>query len=181
MGSFPQQYGDFVSSTSTGAGNGSSGISYPQPSLWINSANTTLMASTIRIELVAFDYSTPINVFGLLSTASGTVDEFMTVGLNSYYDVNNTGVAGAGIQLLDADWTGLASGAVPGNLSYVNNNGDQLFSVSWILDVTRSQTGTTAKSATVGGQLMAGAPAPAAAALLGLGLLGVGFLRRRVK
>lgn len=162
------------------------GVGFPaqaQPALWLNSTNATTAAASITVSLVAKDYSTPTGSFNLLSTASGTVDEDMSVSLNSYYDVDNTGVAGAGIQLLDADWVGFASGAVPSNSTLVTNGGDEFYSVSWILTVTRSEPGALVATAGINGTLTqqsSGVPAPGAMALLGLGLLSIGGLRRKL-
>jgi hypothetical protein len=153
-----------------------------QPALWLNSINATRTASTITVKLVADEYSFPSGSFPLLSTASGTLDEDMSVSLNSYYDAANTGVAGAGTLLLDADWTGFASGAVPSNSTNVINDGDGLYSVSWILTVTRSTPGQLVATAGINGTLTqespTGVPAPGGIALLGLGLLGIGAARR---
>lgn len=153
-----------------------------QPALWINSTNATTSASTITIKLVANDYSFPSGSFPLLSTASGTVDETMSVSLNSYYDGANTGVAGAGLLLLDADWTGFSSGAVPSNTTSVLNDGDGLYSVSWVLTVTRATPGNLVATAGVNGTLTqespTGVPTPGGMALLGLGMLGIGAVRR---
>lgn len=154
-----------------------------QPALWLNSTNGTTSASTITIKLVANDYSNPTGAFPLLSTASGTVDEGMSVSLQSFYDVGNTGIAGAGTLLLDADWVGFSSGAVPSNSTNVVNDGDGLYSLSWVLTTTRADAGPLVAVAGINGTLTqddtpTGVPAPGGMALLGLGMLGVGAARR---
>lgn len=149
------------------------------PALWLKSSNNTAAASSITIALVASDYSTPVGAFPLLSTASGTLDAGIKVSLDSYYDVTNSGIAGVGTHLLDADWTGFASGAVPLNSTNVINDGDGKYSVSWILTVTRETAGALIAGAGVNGTLSQDVPAPGALALLGLGLLGIGATRRR--
>lgn len=162
------------------------GVGFPvqaQPALWLNSTNATTNASTIKISLVAKDYTTPIGAFQLLSTGSGTVDAGMTVHLDSFYDVNNTGIAGVGTHLLDADWTGFASGAVPQNSTGVVNDGDGLYSVSWVLTTTRAESGQLVATAGINGTLTqenapTQVPAPGGMALLGVGLLGIGAIRR---
>jgi len=172
-------YGDYELNQTLGTG-------FPvqaQPALWLNSINATTSASTITVTLVAFDYSIPTNSFQLLSTASGTVDEDMSVTLSSYFDSDNTGVAGAGTLLLNDGWTGFASGAVPSNSTSVVNGGDQLYSVSWVLTVTRNEPGDLVATAGINGTLNQdptfGVPSPTGMALHGLGLIGLGAMRRR--
>jgi len=173
-------YGDYLLNQELGTG-------FPiqaQPALWLNSTNATLLASTITITLAAYDYSFPAGSFPLLSTASGTVNEDMSVSLNSYYDADNTGIAGNGVLLLDADWVGFASGAVPSNSTAVTNGGDGLYSVSWVLNVTRTEAGNEPRIAAINGTLTqdqspTGVPSPTGMALLGLGLIGLGAMRRR--
>lgn len=174
-------YGDFALAQELGTG-------FPvqaQPALWLNATNATALASTITVSLVAYDYSLPNGSFPLLSTASGTVDEDMTVSLNSYFDADNTGIAGNGLLLLDADWVGFASGAVPLNSTNVVNDNDFLYSVSWVLTVTRTEPGDLIATAGINGTLRqdprqppSDVPSPGAMALLGLGLIGLGAMRR---
>ena len=103
------RYGDYLLAQELAVGS----PTQAQPALWLNSTNAMSLASSITLKLVAKGYSDPDGAFPLLGTASGTVDATMSVSLTSYYHVNNTGVAGAGILLLDADWTGFSSAPSP--------------------------------------------------------------------
>ena len=72
------------------------------------------------------------------------------------------------------DW--IFIGAVPSNTTNVNNDGDGLYPVSRILTVTRSEPGQLVATAAINGTLTQGTPA--GMALLGLGMLGIGAIRR---
>lgn len=151
----------------------------PAPALWLNSTNATGAPGSIQISLVAQNYDTPLGMFNLLATASGTVNAGMQYTLHGYFDAANSGIAGAGSLVLASAGTGFVSVA-DNTSSFVNNS--SLYTASWVLNVTRTAPidGMFYTSG-INSTFTQAAPAPGALALIGLGLLGLGAVRRRVK
>ncbi|MBM3513538.1 MAG: hypothetical protein FJX59_07455 [Alphaproteobacteria bacterium] len=107
----------------------------PEPALWLNSTNATFQASSITVELVASDYATPLGTFNLLATSSGTVNLGMSYSIDGFFDWTNSGLVGAGVNVLSSAGAGFVS--VAANTStFVTNGG--LYSASWTLNVTRT-------------------------------------------
>lgn len=154
----------------------------PMPAAWLNTTSSTPVASSIMISLVAFDYSNPTGIFNLISSSSGTFNPGWSYTISGYFDSGNSQVAGAGTLVFsDAGVASSALQSIAATMStHVNNDLDGLYSVSWILTGTQSLNGS---QLTLGlnGTFAQGAPAPGALALIGLGLLGFGALRRRLK
>lgn len=168
-------YGVFNFENATGIGDGTGPLSQAQPALWLNNLASSSTAGTLEVTLTASGYDNPLSPFPLLSTMSGTNAAGMTQTISAYFDDADTGVAGAGVHLFTenfADFGSIAANHL-NELVYTGTYG-----LSWILTVERTSTGANASSNIAATHTQA-LPVPGPLALLGLGLMGIGFLRRQ--
>lgn len=168
-------YGVFEFENSTGVGNGTGGLSQDQPALWLNNLAGSDTAGILTVGLVAQGYSSPLSPFDLLSTLSGTNAAGMKQTISAYFDDADTGIAGMGDHLFTASFENFGS-ISEDFFNPVTYSGT--YSISWILEVERLSTGANATSNIAATHTQA-LPGPAGLALLGLGLIGAGFSRRK--
>lgn len=168
-------YGVFEFENATGVGNGTGGLSQDQPALWLNNLAGSDTAGILTVGLVAQGYDSPLSPFPLLSTLSGTNAAGMKQTISAYFDDADTGIAGAGDHLFTASFEdfGSISDDYQNLVTYAGT-----YSISWVLEVERLSTGANATSNIAATHTQA-LPGPAGLALLGLGLIGAGFTRRK--
>lgn len=172
---FLGDYGTFEFENATGVGNGTGPLSQDQPALWLNNLAGSDTAGILTVGLVAQGYDSPLSPFPLLSTLSGTNAAGMRQTISAFFDDADTGVAGAGDLLFSATFENFGSIAsdFQNLVEYTST-----YSISWILEVERLETGANATSNIAATHTQA-LPVPGPIALLGLGLMGLGFVRRQ--
>lgn len=149
----------------------------PQPAFWLAETLTGFQASDIKIKAMVWDYALPASGSILTSFLGFNLESGNTANAQFFFDGNN-GLDASTSGVLVNSLAATSTFATPSIVSFANTNSGQ-YSMAYIFNLTTTSAGAGFTSS--GDGKVTNAPTPAAAAILGLGLLGVGFIRRRVK
>jgi len=148
------------------------------PAFWLDAALTGFATTNATIKAFVWDYDQPLNPAALSSFLGFSLEAGNTGAASFYFDGDNG---------LDASATGDLIASITADSTFVNpvitpfdgvHGG--LYSMAYVLSLTTASGGQGFTSS-FDGKVTTQVPTPAAAALLGLGLLGAGLIRRRAK